>query len=422
MIDTSGPRLLSEEELRNVFAPERVTRLIQSLSPYLTQEGQTALHILPLAGRIGHFAIEPHAFWELYGDEHARLVLLIPDSSIAPQSLGLRSILEKVFELEETTNGDFLLMGQVGAGIMRAGKLTWHQRGSTGLIDDYIKALNAHGRRPRHFPVSQEVTTATHAFLASLNISPSDKIVVLNVRDLNFLPSLRIHAVRAANIETYKPAVEQLIEDGYRVLRIGVDGSIPLTLEHPHYREIWREPGYSTLLDPGIIACAHFGITCSSGPENIFRILGIPQLQVNGLLQCGMWMNEHDKLLFKTYRRTDNGRVANYRELLEAHVAARQITAESLGKCGFSIVNNTSDEILAAAIEMHRTLKGQYGVDQTAAARFLEIGANYQAILADGGAPVDPTSIQARQTQYGYALPWTQLADSYLETHPDFLE
>lgn len=422
MSDSAGPYRLSEEELKNVFAPERVTRLIQSLAPYLTREGRTALHILPLAWRIGHFAMEPHAFWELYAEEHARLVLLIPDSSIAQHSLGLRSILEKTFELAETTDGDLLLMGQIGAGITRAGKLTWHQRGTTGLIDDYIKALNTPDRRPRHFPVSQDVTAATNDFLTSLGISPSDRIVVLNVRDLNFLPDLKVHAFRAANIETYKPAVEQLLENGYRILRIGVRDSIPLTLEHPHYHEVCRIPGYSTLLDPGLIARAHFGITCSSGPEAIFRILGVPQLQVNGVLQCGMWMNERDKLLFKTYRKTDNGRVASYRDLLEAHVAARPATAEALGECGFSIEDNTAEEIRAAVDEMHRALAGEHVEDQVATARFLEIGGDYHALLEAGGEPVDPSSISAKQTQYGYALPWTRLADSYLKSHPDFLE
>ena len=422
MSDTSGPHRLNEKDLKNVFAPERVTKLIQSLAPYLAQEGHTALHILPLAWRIGHFAMEPHAFWELYGEEHARLVLLTPDRSIVQQSLGLRSILEKAFELAETTDGDLLLMGHFGAGITRAGRLTWYQRGAIGLIDDYIKALNTPGRSPRHFPVSQDVSATTNDFLASLGIPSSDRIVILNVRDMNFLPDLKFHALRSADIATYKPAVEQLIKDGYRVLRIGVDDSIPLELDHPHYREVWKEPGYSTLLDPGLVARAHFGITCSSGPEAVFRVLGVPQIQVNGVLQCGMWMNSQDKLLFKTYRKIDNGRVANYRNLLDAHVPARPATAEALKECGFAIEDNTAEEIRAAVMEMHQALAGHQTEDQAAAEKFLKIGADYHALLEAGGAPVDPSSIVARQTQYGYALPWTRLADSYLETHPDFLE
>tara|TARA_E500000318_G_scaffold58380_1_gene54069 strand:- start:452 stop:1720 length:1269 start_codon:yes stop_codon:yes gene_type:complete len=422
MAAPSGPRRLTEEELRNVFAPERVSRLIQSLAPYLAQEGRTALHILPLAWRIGHLAMEPHAFWELFGGDHARLVLLTPDRSIAQQSLGLRSILENIIELAETSDGDVLLMGQIGAGITRADKFTWNQRGTTGLIDDYIKVLMSPGRRPRHFPVSQEVTNATSNFLETLDISSSDRIVVLNVRDLNFLPELKVHAFRAADIATYKPAVEHLIENGYRVLRIGVNDSIPLGLDHPHYREVWKESGYSTLLDPGLIARAEFGITCSSGPEAVFRVLGVPQLQVNGVLQCGMWMNDRDKLLFKTYRKIEGRRVASYRELLGAHVAARRATAEALGEVGYFIEDNTADEILAAIMEMQEALSNDHAGDLTARKRFLEIGMDYHAVLEAGGEPTDPTSISARQTQYGYALPWTRLADSYLDTHPDFLE
>ncbi|WP_339850632.1 TIGR04372 family glycosyltransferase [uncultured Nisaea sp.] len=419
---SSAPLLLTEEELRNVFAPEHVTRLIQSLAPYLAQKGRTALYILPLAWRIGHFAMEPHAFWELYGEGHNRLVILTPDKASAQLSLGVRSILENFVDLVETTDTAFRRMGQVGAGIMRSNQLTWNQRGTTGLIDDYIKALMRPGRRPRHFPISQEVTNATNNFLEALGISSTDRIIVLNVRDLNFLPELTVHGFRAADIATYKPAVEHLIEEGYKVLRIGVDDSIPLDLKHPHYREVWKEPGYSTLLDPGLIARADFGITCSSGPEAVFRVLGVPQLQVNGVLQCGMWMNERDKLLFKTYRKIDGHRIASYRELLDAHVAARRATAEALGECGYYIEDNTADEILAAVMEMQQALSNEHAGDLTARKRFLEIGENYHAVLAAGGEPVDPTSISARQTQYGYALPWTQLADSYLETHPDFLE
>ena len=89
---------------------------------------------------------------------------------------------------------------------------------------------------------------------------------------------------------------------------------------------------------------------------------------------------------------------------------------------GFVLKHSVSDEIRAAVMEMHQTLSHTYIEDQTAVARFLEIGGAYQALLEAGGEPVDPSSISAKQTQYGFALPWTRLADSYLETHPDFLE
>lgn len=412
---------LSEEELQNVFAPERVTRLIQSLAPELKQEGRTALHIMPLAWRIGHLAMEPHAFWELFGDDHDRLVLLTPDASFAPPSRGLRPILQNVAHLKETADGDILLMGQMDAGILNIGPLTWYQRGPIGLLDDYIRLLNEAGRQPRHFSVPETVSAEAQAFCEKRGISSSDQIVVLNVRDHNFLPDQTTHFYRAADIATYESSVRYLLDKGYWVLRTGVSGSVDAPFAHPRYLDIWKEQDYTDLLDPGLIARARFGITCSSGPEAIFRILGVPQLMVNGVLQSGMWMNPKDKLVFKTYYTINDGRPAKLNALL-MQGATLFSDRENIAKCGFAVEDNTAEEILQAVIEMDASLANEHHPDKTANQRFLKIGSDYQAFLSSTGHPTDPRSITRRQTQFGYALPWTQLADSYVTSHPEFLE
>lgn len=412
---------LDEFSLQQVFHPERVTALVHAVAPHLSTGGKTVVHIMPLAWRIGHLAMEPHALWEMFGENHDRQIIVIPDSTVAPHSTGVRSIVDQRISVLESADMDIMLMGHIGAGTLSVNQLTWYQRGPAGILDDYIKFLNTSTRQPRHLPVSETVSQAAQQFCERRGITETDRIVVLNVRDRNFLPGETIHFYRSADIATYEPAIRYLLDQGYWVLRTGVAGSVEAPFEHPHYLDVWKEPDYTDLLDPGLIKRAHFGITCSSGPEAVFRILGVPQVMVNGVLQCGMWMNPQDKLVFKTYLSNDDGKPARLRSMLEQGVA-RHASDEGVAKCGFAVEDNTADDILHAVIEMDRSLAGSHQTDEAAQRRFLEIGAEYQSFLDKGGHPADNSTVSARQSQFGYALPWTRLADSYVKSHPDFLE
>ncbi|WP_420404348.1 TIGR04372 family glycosyltransferase [Nisaea sp.] len=420
MAETRSTNRLGESQLRNIFDPERVTRLIQIVAPHLQGGGRTVLHIMPLAWRIGHIAMEPHALWELYGDTRDRMVLLFPDSRVAPHSLGMRAVIDPYFRIQETDEPGIMIMGHVDAGILELQGLTWHQRGPSGLLDDYIKRLNETGARPRHFKVPPPVRDAARDFCASRGITDSDRVVILNVRDRNFLADQAIHFYRAADISTYIPAIRHLLDKGYWVLRLGVDGTIPCPVEDPRYIEVWREPDYTTLLDPGLIARARFGITCSSGPEAAFRVLGVPQLLVNCVLQCEMWTNPGDRLLFKSYRTVEDGRPARLTSLLRSGTA-HHADAEAVKQCGFLTEDNSPTEILAAVEEMEASDDGPETVS-AATARFLEIGGEYQAFLANEGHPRDARSLTATLTQFAYALPWTRLSEANHSSNPDFLE
>lgn len=412
---------LDEVSLQQLFHPERVTTLIHTVAPYLSPEGKTVVHIMPLAWRIGHLAMEPHALWEMFSENHDRQLIVIPDSTVAPHSAGVRSIVDQRISVLESTNMEIMLMGHIGAGTLSVSQLTWYQRGPVGILDDYIKFLHASARQPRHLPVSETVSEAARRFCERRGIAETDRIVVLNVRDRNFLPEDTIHFYRSADIAAYEPAIRYLLDQGYWVLRTGVAGSVEAPVEHPHYLEIWKESDYTDLLDPGLIGRAHFGVTCSSGPEAVLRILGVPQVMVNGVLQCGMWMNPRDKLVFKNYRSIGDGKPARLRSML-AQGVARHAGDDDVATCGFAAEDNTADEILQAVIEMESSLAGSRQTDETAQRRFLQIGAEYQTFLDKGGHPSDLSTVAARRSQYGYALPWTQLADSYVNSHPDFLE
>ncbi|UUX50819.1 TIGR04372 family glycosyltransferase [Nisaea acidiphila] len=411
---------IDEAKLRDLFNPERVTRLIKIVGPHLAGSRNPVLHIMPLAWRIGHIAMEPHAIWELYGGEKDRMVLLFPLSSVAPHSRGVRAVIEPHFKIVETDEPGIMIMGHVDAGILSQGGFTWYQRGPAGVLDDYIKLLSHTGRQPRHMALPPSVRNEVDTFLARLGVGDTDKVVVLNVRDRNYMADQEVHFYRTADIASYETALLHLLDRGYWVLRLGVDGTVPASIKAPRYVEVWKEPDYSDLLDPGLIARAHFGITCSSGPEAVFRILGTPQLMVNGVLQCSMWMNPRDRLLFKSYR-TNEGVPASLPAMLEKGVAIRSDSA-SVGQCGFTAQDNTPAEILAAVRDMEEALGSQPAEADDLDRRFLEIGCAYQSFLTEIGHPRDPASLSARPTQFGYALPWTRLSAANQSANPNFLE
>ncbi|WP_193179397.1 TIGR04372 family glycosyltransferase [Nisaea sediminum] len=422
MAESQSINRLGATQLRRIFDPERVARLIQIVGPHLVGGRRCVLHIMPLAWRIGHIAMEPHALWELYGESHDRMVLLFPDSRVAPHSLGMRAVIDPYFRIQETDEPGIMIMGHVDAGILEQQNLTWFQRGPSGLLDNYIKRLIETGARPRHFEVPPQVRDAARDFCASRGMTDSDRLVVLNVRDRNFLADQEMHFYRTADISTYVPAIRHLLDKGYWVMRLGVDGSVPGPIDDPRYVEVWREPDYTTLLDPGLIARACFGITCSSGPEAVFRVLGIPQIIVNCILQCEMWTNPGDRLLFKSYRTVEDGKPARLTAMLEGGVALHA-DAEAVKQCGFVVEDNSAAEILASVEEMDALV----GVAETAtpscdAGRFLEIGREYQLFLDETGHPRDARSLTAALTQFAYALPWTRLSVANQSANPDFLE
>jgi putative glycosyltransferase (TIGR04372 family) len=420
MAESGSMNRLGEEQLRSLFDPERVTRLIQIVAPQLAGAERSLLHIMPLAWRIGHIAMEPHALWELYGESHDRMVLLFPDSRVAPHSLGMRAVIEPYFQIQETDEPGIMIMGHVDAGVLELQGLTWYQRGPSGLLDDYIRHLNQTGALPRHFELAPPVREAARIFCESLGIADSDRLVVLNVRDRNFLADQEMHFYRTADIATYVPAIRNLLDKGYWVLRLGVDGSAPCPIDDPHYIEVWNEPDYTTMLDPGLIARARFGITCSSGPEAVFRVLGVPQIMVNCIVQCEMWTNPGDRLLFKSYRSLDSGKPARLSALLESG-AALHADAEAVEQCGFDASANSPDEILAAVEEMDASI-GTPETQSRDIERFLEIGTAYQYFLEETGHPRDPRSLTAPLTQFAYSLPWTRLSVANSSSNPDFLE
>jgi putative glycosyltransferase (TIGR04372 family) len=125
--------------------------------------------------------------------------------------------------------------------------------------------------------------------LEKYNLRPSDRIVCLHVRDSFYLEknlpgnNYSHHDYRDADISTYKKAVQKLIEEGYKVVRIGGDTNQFLDLKSTSYFDFCHNVGeeHSDFIELLLISVCEFFIATTSGPMSTAAIFDTPTLVVN---------------------------------------------------------------------------------------------------------------------------------------------
>jgi putative glycosyltransferase (TIGR04372 family) len=161
-------------------------------------------------------------------------------------------------------------------------QISINKEGSKRLIDIY-----------NNFPALVKIPNDDIAdgwkMLEKYNLRPSDRIVCLHVRDSYYLEkhlpgnNYSHHDYRDADISTYKPAVLKLIDEGYKVVRIGADTNQYLDLNSTSYIDLCRNVGeqHSDFIELLLISVCDFFIATTSGPMSTAAIFDTPTLVVN---------------------------------------------------------------------------------------------------------------------------------------------
>lgn len=164
---------------------------------------------------------------------------------------------------------------------------------------------------------------------------------------------------RNADIRTYLPAVQELVRRGYLAIRMGavVESSLPIS--DPRIID-YAATARTDFLD--IFLCAHcrFYLGTGSGLVIVPMIFRRPTIMTNELpLEHLSSWNPYDLLLPKLYWLRSERRFLTFREVIKSGVG-RFLRAEQYEQQGLELINNTSEEILAVAIEMDERLKGTW--------------------------------------------------------------
>ena len=156
------------------------------------------------------------------------------------------------------------------------------------------------------------------------------------------------HSYRNSEIETYKLAVNYLLDNDYWVFRMGNITEKKLDISHKHFLDYSQSDKKSDLLDIYLFTHCTGVISCGSGIDALSQAYAIPALIVNGLpLQLAstffntIWVSKN---LFWIH---------NNKELtLKEYIENDFLTTDEYINAGIRIVDLNQEEILEATKEL----------------------------------------------------------------------
>jgi putative glycosyltransferase (TIGR04372 family) len=214
---------------------------------------------------------------------------------------------------------------------------------------------------------------------------------------------LSVEGHRNADIETYYPAIEEIVRRGGYVVRMGSKVTKPLGFDHPRVID-YATKHHSDFMDIYLIAKSRFVLGTSSGIVDLSYLFDVPRLNVNHTPVGAIGFGPGTVYVPKRVRTLQTNRPASYQELVRryrGHGYPAFYNGELFMKDGFYYEDNSADEILAATKEMFERLEGTFVESE----EYKRLSAELDAML-----PTDHLS-------YGYRVP---MSSSFLLANKDY--
>ena len=201
--------------------------------------------------------------------------------------------------------------------------------------------------------------------LQNLGISDGDKFVCFSNRESTYLDKIypdrdwSYHDYRDSDVRNYIPAMEEMVQRGYYVLRMGSVVKRPLEIENPHIIDYACSQERNEFMDLYIYAHCHFAVGSFSGPLDLANSLGKPVVGVNTVpLLPG---NSHgfrntiigSKLLFNE----SMDRLMTLNEIIDSN-CLHYCFSNEFDENGIKFIENDSETIKQLAIELDNRING----------------------------------------------------------------
>jgi putative glycosyltransferase (TIGR04372 family) len=239
-------------------------------------------------------------------------------------------------------------------------------------IQGFKSLVNIYQSYPKCTEIPPSDANKAWQILSELGINRTDKLVCLHVRDSAYLSSFSAvhdfsyHDFRDAKIETYKKAVEHLISQGFKVVRIGANTNQQLEINDPNYFDfcLQRDELHGDFLEVFILDVCQFFIANYGGPYGVAAMLDTPTLVVNGVpiqqpyMKYGRFI---PKRLFQGDKEVNLLDVCSDKPLSEENNTPIYLSFNSavFEKYGYRYIDNTDDEILQAVIEFEKSVENR---------------------------------------------------------------
>jgi len=353
-----------------------------------SQPKRIGVFFLSSTEALGHAVLDPYHFLALYKDNYDDIFFIGPErASYSPASRVCLDIVEQYGTYLETGSDPLLNLSWMSLGKFSVGPLelaieefrgfdeqlnvSWVSPGTRTfgpielVVENYWSLLREAVQRSRdvadpfqHNAWFMELPTAVtefgEAFAREHAIDLDRPLVVLHARDRRYHNLIK-QSYRDTEISTYLPAIQDLLEGGYQVIRIGDANMSRLDIEDPGYHELPFMEGYAHNLDPFFISRARFMIGCQSGPCAYARVFGVPLLSVNAVLHYTLLPAAMEMVCFKRYfRHSKEGSILEELDLEKALAAgAAHLDNSYQYKIGrFELHDALPEEILASVNDM----------------------------------------------------------------------
>ncbi len=212
-----------------------------------------------------------------------------------------------------------------------------------------------------HLTFTQEEAQAGKKLLKDIGIPENAFYVCFHARDskyknvINSKMDWSYHDFRDANIKNYLLMAEKLTMKGIYMVRMGAEVSEQLNTENPmiiDYPVKYR----SEFMDLYIGSNSKFYITSLTGNNIIPTLFRKPTLLVNVIpYNIIYYWTEYDLFLPKKLWLSKENRFLSFREIFESEVHS-YFHSIKFARDGIEVIENTPEEIAAAALEIHERL------------------------------------------------------------------
>ena len=205
------------------------------------------------------------------------------------------------------------------------------------------------------------------ALLRDMGIPPGSSIVTFNVRDNAYQRAMRpdlpesgytLHNHRDGDVNTIIPAVKELVQRGYYVIRMGKVVNKAFGWKHPQVIDYPLSPWRSDFADLFLISRSHFYIGNSSGLDDVARFFRKHRVTVNlvPIKFIAAWSPDY-LYIFKKIWSIQEKRFLAFKEIINSPVGC-YLDPIWYKKDGLEIVDNTPEEILDVILEKEEKMRG----------------------------------------------------------------
>jgi putative glycosyltransferase (TIGR04372 family) len=213
-----------------------------------------------------------------------------------------------------------------------------------------------YARQPLTLRLRPHLGEAAAAAAAQLGLPPDVPLVAVHARESGFKRASGgespVDAIRNARIDTYVPALECLIREGFAIVRIGDATMTPL--RHPRVIDLATSPARTDMLELWVLMRSALFIAGDSGPMAASLLTPSPCLAVNVTNVLGGYpVRGNDRYLLKGVVDKVRGRELTLQEMLDPeYFAGRKDVVR------YRVIDNTPEELVEAVEEMLDVIGG----------------------------------------------------------------